>query len=38
MNLPYKQLVALMGKASIGIHTMTDEHFGITIVEMMAAG
>jgi len=27
-----------MGKVSIGIHTMVDEHFGITIVEMMAAG
>jgi alpha-1,2-mannosyltransferase len=28
----------MIGQASIGIHTMRDEHFGITIVEMMAAG
>lgn len=25
-------------KAKIGIHTMKDEHFGISIIEMMAAG
>jgi alpha-1,2-mannosyltransferase len=25
-------------KAKIGIHTMIDEHFGINLIEMMAAG
>jgi len=27
-----------MEKACVGLHTMKAEHFGITIVEMMAAG
>lgn len=27
--------MALFGKASIGLHTMVDEHFGITVVEFM---
>lgn len=26
------------GRAMIGLHTMRDEHFGIGVVEMMAAG
>ena len=36
--MPYGELIDKMGEASIGIHTMVAEHFGITIVEMMAAG
>lgn len=28
----------LLGAAIAGLHAMTDEHFGISIVEYMAAG
>ena len=28
----------LLGMASVGLHTMWNEHFGIGVVEMMAAG
>lgn len=38
INPPYKELQESMGSALIGIHTMRQEHFGIGIVEMMAAG
>jgi len=38
INPPYSELRASMLRASIGIHTMRQEHFGIGIVEMMAAG
>jgi alpha-1,2-mannosyltransferase len=38
INPPYHELQAAMTDASIGIHTMRQEHFGIGIVEMMAAG
>jgi alpha-1,2-mannosyltransferase len=38
INPPYQELQASMVRASIGIHTMRQEHFGIGIVEMMAAG
>uniref|UniRef100_A0A803M3V9 GDP-Man:Man(3)GlcNAc(2)-PP-Dol alpha-1,2-mannosyltransferase n=2 Tax=Chenopodium quinoa TaxID=63459 RepID=A0A803M3V9_CHEQI len=37
-NILYKDLVKLLGAAIAGIHTMTDEHFGISVVEFMAAG
>lgn len=33
-----RDLVKLLGAAIAGIHTMTDEHFGISVVEFMAAG
>nr|POE86365.1 gdp-man:man(3)glcnac(2)-pp-dol alpha-1,2-mannosyltransferase [Quercus suber] len=33
-----KDLVRLLGGAVAGIHSMTDEHFGISVVEYMAAG
>lgn len=32
------ELVRLLGAAVAGIHSMTDEHFGISVVEYMAAG
>ncbi|KAL6509332.1 asparagine-linked glycosylation protein [Orobanche gracilis] len=32
------ELVSLLGGATIGIHSMTDEHFGISVVEYMASG
>ena len=31
-------MVELLGGAIAGLHTMTDEHFGIVVVEYMAAG
>ena len=38
VNQPYSVIQQWLAKASIGIHTMWNEHFGIGIVEMMAAG
>lgn len=38
VNLPFPELQALLGEAVVGLHTMRDEHFGISIVEFMAAG
>ena len=32
------RLESYLRKASVGIHTMWNEHFGISVVEMMAAG
>ena len=32
------QILEEFAKAKIGIHTMKEEHFGITLIEMMAAG
>ena len=37
-NGPYSQLQEYMSHSFMGIHTMWNEHFGISIVEMMAAG
>ncbi|MED6131058.1 asparagine-linked glycosylation protein [Stylosanthes scabra] len=37
-NITYRDLVELLGAAVAGIHSMTDEHFGISVVEYMAAG
>lgn len=36
--LEFSELVKLLGGAIAGLHTMTDEHFGIVVVEYMAAG
>jgi len=38
INVPLKDMKSLLGKADVGIHTMRDEHFGISVVEFMAAG
>eukprot|EP00887_Chlorella_sp_A99_P006278 scaffold3.g6278.t1 len=38
VGLPFARLAALLGDAVVGLHTMQDEHFGISIVEYMAAG
>lgn len=38
INIPYEELLEEFKKAYIGIHTMLDEHFGISVVEQMAAG
>jgi alpha-1,2-mannosyltransferase len=37
-NVPYPDLKRHLGEALVGIHTMKDEHFGISVVEFMAAG
>jgi len=37
-NLPFPELMQQLGGALMGIHTMWNEHFGIGVVEMMAAG
>ena len=38
VNAPFSKMQALMASSSIGLHTMWNEHFGISVVEMMAAG
>ncbi|RLU19736.1 hypothetical protein DMN91_008293 [Ooceraea biroi] len=38
LNVPYPELVSEMQRGMIGLHTMWNEHFGIGIVECMAAG
>lgn len=38
LNVSFKELKAEMKTAIIGIHTMWNEHFGIGVVECMAAG
>jgi len=38
LNIPFHQLKELLSISTIGIHTMWNEHFGIGIVEFMAAG
>jgi alpha-1,2-mannosyltransferase len=38
VNAPYAELKQLLGGAVGGLHTMLDEHFGISVVEYMAAG
>ena len=38
LNIPYPELVDEMLLGTIGLHAMWNEHFGISIVECMAAG
>ncbi|CAI5987253.1 unnamed protein product [Closterium sp. NIES-65] len=38
LSLHGRELQQLLGGATCGIHTMWDEHFGISVVEYMAAG
>jgi len=38
VNASYPLVLEWLSKASIGLSTMVDEHFGINIVELMAAG
>lgn len=37
-NVSYQELIQNYRMASIGLHTMWNEHFGIGVVDMMAAG
>ena len=38
LNVPYSELVLELQQGMIGLHAMWNEHFGISIVECMAAG
>jgi len=38
LNAPYSNVLEWLSKASVGLSTMVDEHFGINVVEFMAAG
>ncbi|XP_052796296.1 GDP-Man:Man(3)GlcNAc(2)-PP-Dol alpha-1,2-mannosyltransferase-like isoform X2 [Mya arenaria] len=38
LNVSFEDLKIMMSEATIGLHTMRDEHFGIGVVELMAAG
>lgn len=38
LNIPYSELVSELQHGTIGLHTMWNEHFGIGVVECMAAG
>ena len=38
INLPFSSLREELGRAAAALHTMENEHFGISLVECMAAG
>ena len=38
LNVSFSELCEAMRTAFIGLHTMENEHFGIAVVEMLAAG
>ena len=38
VNIPFSELLHEMAESLIGLHTMWNEHFGIAVVEMLAAG
>lgn len=38
LNIPFKEMIEEMQRSNIGLHSMKNEHFGISVVEMMAAG
>ena len=38
VSAPRHEIMALLQTASVGLHTMRLEHFGIAVVEFMAAG
>ncbi|KAG0049999.1 asparagine-linked glycosylation protein [Gryganskiella cystojenkinii] len=38
VNAPFSELQAWLARSKVGIHAMLDEHFGIGVVEYMAAG
>ena len=38
VKIPREELKNLLASAHIGMHTMWNEHFGICLVEFMAAG
>ena len=38
LNISFDEILDVMNSSNIGLHTMRNEHFGIAIVESMAAG
>jgi len=38
VNKPRSFIVELFSKSKVAIHTMKEEHFGISVVEMLASG
>lgn len=38
LNITFDRLLQIVQSATIGLHTMTNEHFGIGVVELMAGG
>lgn len=38
INAPFSELQSWLARSKIGLHAMLDEHFGIGVVEYMAAG
>lgn len=38
VNISFEELLQLLSRSHVGLHTMWNEHFGICIVELMAAG
>ncbi|KAM5311149.1 GDP-Man:Man(3)GlcNAc(2)-PP-Dol alpha-1,2-mannosyltransferase [Glossophaga mutica] len=38
INIPFDELKSYLSEGTIGLHTMWNEHFGIGVVECMAAG
>jgi len=38
VDAPFERIQFILRESLIGLHTMTDEHFGISVVEFMAAG
>ncbi|KAJ7041151.1 mannosyltransferase [Mycena alexandri] len=38
LNAPFSDMLGWLRRASVGLNTMLDEHFGINVVEFMAAG
>uniref|UniRef100_A0A7S1VGQ8 GDP-Man:Man(3)GlcNAc(2)-PP-Dol alpha-1,2-mannosyltransferase n=1 Tax=Sexangularia sp. CB-2014 TaxID=1486929 RepID=A0A7S1VGQ8_9EUKA len=38
VNAPFDEIAELLSNAAVGLHTMWNEHFGIGVVEFMAAG
>ena len=37
VNAPYSDMLSYLARASVGLHTMVDEHFGISVVEFMVS-
>lgn len=37
VNAPFSDVVSVLGASVAGLHSMTDEHFGISVVEYLAA-
>ena len=38
VNVSFDELLSIVRECNIGLHTMKNEHFGISIVEMIAGG